>query len=139
MGRVLAIDYGTKRVGLAVSDPLKLIANRLDTIRTYNIFEFLKEYLSKEVVDCFVVGFPKRLDNEPSEAQKYVSIFLKQLSKLFPEIPVYLMDERFTSKIAARSMIEAGLKKKDRQNKALIDSISATILLQNYLDLIKNK
>ena len=139
MGRIIAIDYGRKRVGLAVSDPLQLIANRLGTIQSAQIIDYLIGYIKNEQVDGFVVGYPKQLNNKPSESIQYVNAFLKQLAKHFPQIPVNLMDERFTSKIALRAMIDAGLKKKDRQNKALIDSTSAVILLQDYLQTIKNK
>ena len=137
MGRILAIDYGTKRVGLAVSDPSKLIANRLETVSTDKIINYLNEYFKNHDVELIVIGYPKRLNNEPTHATKHVDIFLKQLSKHFPQFPVYLLDERFTSKMAFQAMIDAGLKKKDRQNKELIDAMSATILLQNYLETIK--
>lgn len=134
MGRIIAIDYGRKRVGIAVTDPLQMIANALTTVHSKDIIEFLKDYVSKEPVDIFVVGDPRQMNNQPSEAVKYVDPFVKLLKKTFPEIPVDRVDERFTSKMAVQTMIEAGLKKKARQNKELVDAISATIMLQNYLE-----
>ena len=134
MGRILAIDYGRKRVGLAVTDPLKMIANSLTTIHSKDIWDFLKEYLEKEDVECIVVGYPKQMNNEASEAVRFVNPFLKKLSKTYPQMDIKLVDERFTSKMAHQTMIDAGLKKKARQNKALVDTISATIILQSYLE-----
>jgi putative holliday junction resolvase len=134
MGRILAIDYGRKRVGLAVTDPLKIIANGLTTVHAQDIFQFLKEYTTKEEVELFVVGYPVTLKNEASEALAYVNPFIKKLAKEFPSIPIKQVDERFTSKMAFQTMIDGGLKKKQRQNKALIDTISATIILQSYLE-----
>ena len=133
MGRILAIDYGRKRVGIAVTDELKIIANSLTTVHSKDVIQFLKDYLSKEKVECFVVGLPKQMSGEVSESERFITPFVNQLKKVFPEIPVERYDERFTSKMASRTMIEAGLKKKDRQNKALVDSISATLILQSYL------
>ncbi|MDD5570618.1 MAG: Holliday junction resolvase RuvX [Bacteroidales bacterium] len=135
MARVLAIDYGTKRVGIAVSDPLQIIATSLTTIHSKDILFFLKEYTKKENVECFVVGEPRRFSNEPSEAENYIEIFLKSLKKEFPEIPVERIDERFTSKIAAKTILDSGVNKKTRQNKSLTDKISATLILQTYLEL----
>ena len=134
MGRILAIDYGRKRVGIAVTDELKIIANALTTVHSKDIIKFLKDYLSKEKVECIVVGLPKQMSGEASESEKIITPFIKQLKKEFPEMPVDRYDERFTSKMASRTMIEAGLKKKDRQNKALVDSISATLILQSYME-----
>ncbi|MBI9036738.1 MAG: Holliday junction resolvase RuvX [Bacteroidales bacterium] len=134
MGRILAIDYGQKRVGIAVTDELKLIANALTTIHSKDVIAFLNDYVSKEKLDLFVVGEPKQMNNSPSESAKFVEIFIKKLKKEFPEIPIKKYDERFTSKIAFQSMIDYGLKKKDRQNKELIDKISATLILQSYLE-----
>jgi putative Holliday junction resolvase len=134
MARILAIDYGQKRVGLAVTDELKIIANGLTTVPSAEIFDFLKTYLSKENVELFLVGEPKQMDNTPSESSKFVEPFVKKLAQTFPEIPIKRVDERFTSKMAFQSMIDMGLKKKDRQNKATIDRISATIMLQSYLE-----
>ncbi len=134
MGRILAIDYGRKRVGLAVTDPMQIIANKLTTVRAHDIFDFLADYFTKEKVDCVVVGYPKTLSDEPSESIRYINPFLKNFQKKFPEVKLELVDERFTSKIAFQTMIDAGLKKKDRQNKELIDAVSATIILQSYLE-----
>ncbi len=137
MGRLMSIDFGQKRVGIAVTDPLQIIANGLDTIPSAKIWDFLNEYLTKEQIDCFIVGYPKKLNNEDSESIKFIDPFIKKLKKTYPSIKVELFDERFTSKIAFQTMIDGGLKKKQRQNKALIDKISATIILQNYLDSIR--
>ncbi len=137
MGRIIAIDYGSKRVGLAVTDPLQLIANNLGTVHSKDIIQYLKNYTSKEEVECFVVGEPKKMNNEPSDSMVLVNSFLSLLNKHFPEIPVKLLDERFTSKLAVQAMIDGGMKKKNRQKKELIDAISATILLQDYLQIIK--
>jgi putative Holliday junction resolvase len=134
MGRILAIDYGQKRVGIAVTDELQLIANSLTTVAAKDILIFLKDYILKEKVDFFVVGEPKQMNNLPSESAKYIEPFIKQLKKQFPEIEVKRIDERFTSKIASQTMLTAGLKKKDRQNKEMIDTISACIILQSYLE-----
>ncbi len=134
MGRILAIDYGRKRVGVAVTDPLQIIANALTTIHSKDIWDFLAEYLKKEVVDCIVVGYPKQMNNQASEAVRFINPFLKKLTKTYPNMEVKQVDERFTSKMAHQTMIDAGLKKKARQNKALVDTISATIILQSYLE-----
>jgi putative Holliday junction resolvase len=134
MGRILSIDYGEKRVGIAVTDPLKIIANGLTTSPTKEIFNFLKDYCEKEDVECFVVGDPKNLNNEDSRMSGKVNAFIQKLKKLFPNIPVEKFDERFTSKMASQAMVQMGLKKKDRQKKELIDKISATIILQDYLE-----
>jgi putative Holliday junction resolvase len=138
MGRILAIDYGRKRVGLAVTDPLQMIANKLTTVRSHDIFDFLTDYFIKEKIDCVVVGYPKTLMNEPSESIRYINPFLKQFEKKFPDVKLELVDERFTSKIAFQTMIDAGLKKKQRQDKELIDAVSATIILQFYLEQKRN-
>ncbi len=134
MGRLLAIDYGRKRVGIAVTDPLQIIANGLCTVASGDVLTFLAEYLSKEQVDCFVVGLPKTMRNEESESMKYIKPFVAALRKRFPTIPVEMFDERFTSVIAHRAMLDGGLKKKDRQNKSLVDELSATIILQSYME-----
>jgi putative Holliday junction resolvase len=133
MARILAIDYGKKRSGLAVTDPLKIIASGLATVDTDQLVYFLKKYLASEEVELILLGHPKRLDGSDNDITPKVEKFGGQLQKLFPAIPVQLIDERFTSKMAFQAMIDSGLKKKDRQNKALIDEISATILLQGYL------
>lgn len=137
MGRIVAIDYGQKRVGIAVTDPMCLIANALTTVHSKDIISFLKEYVLKENVDCFVVGEPKNMDYTHSESARFIEPFVRQLQKTFPQIPVKRADERFTSKMAFKTMIEAGLKKKARQNKELVDALSATILLQSYLESIE--
>jgi putative Holliday junction resolvase len=134
MGRVLSIDYGNKRVGLAVTDPLKIIASRLTTIATEEVWTFLADYFTREDVERVLVGYPKQLNNEPSEAIRYINPFLKKFQKIYPNMPLQLMDERFTSRMAFQTMIDAGVKKKDRQNKATIDGVSATIILQSYLE-----
>ena len=134
MGRILAIDYGRKRTGLAVTDPLKMIANALKTIKTEDIWLFLDEYMAKQEVECIVAGYPKQMNNEPSEAVQYINPFLKKLEKKYPGIKIELMDERFTSKMAQQTMIDGGVKKMKRRDKALLDSISATIILQSYME-----
>jgi putative Holliday junction resolvase len=134
MGRIIAIDYGRKRVGLAVTDELQLIANPWTTVRSVDIIPFLKEYISREEVSCIVIGYPRQMNNEPSESLKYIEPFVRSLKKIFPDIPLEMADERFTSKMAFRTMIDAGLKKKDRQNKDRLDSISATLILQSFLE-----
>ncbi|SHF65588.1 Holliday junction resolvase RuvX [Dysgonomonas macrotermitis] len=141
MGRLLAIDYGTKRTGLAVTDPLKIIATGLTTVPTHTLLTYLKEYFNRESIEEVIIGMPKKLNNESSENMKNVKIFISQFIKNFPDMPIIGYDERFTSALAQKSMIEGGLKKKDRQNKALIDEISATIILQDYMEslIYKNK
>lgn len=134
MGRLLAIDYGQKRVGIAVTDPLKIAANGLDTIPTHQIIEFLTKYTSSEQVERFIVGSPKQNDNTDSTNMARVKTFVKQLEKHFPHIPITMVDERFTSVLAHRAMIDGGLHKKARQNKALVDKIAATIILQSYME-----
>lgn len=134
MGRILSIDYGNKRVGLAVTDPLKIIATRLTTVPAGEIWIFLADYFAREEVELVLVGYPKQLNNEPSEAIRYINPFLKKFQQVYVNMPLKLMDERFTSKMAFQTMIDAGVKKKDRQNKATIDGVSATIILQSYLE-----
>ncbi|NVO02323.1 MAG: Holliday junction resolvase RuvX [Bacteroidetes bacterium] len=134
MGRIMAIDYGQKRVGIAVTDEMKLIANGLTTVHSKDIFTFLKAYFEKEKVECVVVGEPKQMNNEASQSTKFIEPFVKQLKKMFPDLKIDRFDERFTSKMAFQTMIDAGLSKKDRQNKALVDTISATIILQSYMN-----
>lgn len=137
MGRYLAIDYGKKRVGVAVSDPLKIIANGLTTVESNKIFDFLTLYFEKEDVELVIVGLPKQLNNEASENMPRVEEFVKKFKEKFPEKEVEYYDERFTSKMAQRTMIDGGLKKKQRMNKALVDEISATIILQGYMESIR--
>lgn len=134
MSRIVAIDYGRKRTGIAVSDNLQLIANGLTTVPTNELLTFIEDYISKESVERIVIGLPKQMNNEASENMKYIEPFVRRLNKRFPELPVEYVDERFTSVLAHRTMLEAGLKKKDRQNKSLVDEISATIILQTYLE-----
>ena len=134
MGRILAIDYGEKRTGIAVTDELQIIASGLTTVETKNIFLFLTDYLLNEKVELFVVGEPKQMDNSESESEQFIRPFVEKLKSTFPSTPIKRVDERFTSKMAFQSMIDSGLKKKHRQNKALIDEISATIILQTYLE-----
>ena len=137
MGRILAIDYGLKRTGIAVTDPLRIIATPLETVVTANLFPFLNNYLQKENVDEFVVGMPKTLSNEDSEIAPTVRKFVENLKLKFPEKSVHLADERFTSSIAMQAMIDGGMKKKDRQVKGSVDKISATIILQSFIDTVK--
>ena len=133
MARVLAIDFGKKRTGIAVTDELQIIASGLTTVNTTDLLSFLKEYTSKEKVDLFIVGQPKQMDNSDSESEALMIPFIKKIEKLFPQIPMKRIDERFTSKMAFQTMIDSGMKKKQRRNKAMVDEISATIILQSYL------
>lgn len=133
MGRLLAIDYGTKRCGIAVTDEMQIIASGLTTVDTKDLLAFLKTYTTNETVDVFVVGLPKQMDNTVSESEAYIQKFLKQLEVSIPDTPVVRVDERFTSKLAFQTMIDGGLSKKQRRNKALVDEISATLILQNYM------
>lgn len=139
MGRILAIDFGQKRCGLAVTDPLQIIANALETVPTHLCIEFIKKYCQKDKVDNIVIGDPKTMKNEASESVKYLTPFINRLKKEINEIPIVMIDERFTSKMAFQTMIDSGINKKARQNKALIDTISATIILQSYLEQKNNK
>jgi putative holliday junction resolvase len=134
MGRILALDYGKKRIGLAVTDPLQIIASPLTTVSPSEIEDFLIDYVKKETVEEFVVGYPVQLNNKPSESLRYINPFLKRLSRLFPEKPVHLVDERFTSKIALQAIIDGGVKKKERRDKKLADKISASLILQTFLE-----
>jgi putative Holliday junction resolvase len=134
MGRIVALDVGQKRTGIAVTDTLQLIANSLTTLPTHEVIAFLKDYLAREPVDAFVVGYPKQMNNTPSEAVKFIDPFISRLKMVFDGKPVHLTDERFTSKLAMQTMVTGGVKKKDRQNKALLDAISATIILQSFLE-----
>ncbi len=134
MGRILALDYGRKRTGIAVTDELQLIASGLTTVATHELFDFLKKYVAEEKVVKFVVGEPRQMNNTPSEVEVLIIPFLNRLKKLFPEMPIEREDERFTSKLAMRTMIDSGLKRKQRRDKALVDEISATIILQAYLN-----
>ena len=134
MGRILAIDYGNKRVGLAATDALQLIANPLETIHAKDIFTYLKAYVQREPVDAFVVGMPRHLTGEATDATPHVIGFVRKLQKEFPALPVHTVDERFTSRMAQQAMLAGGLKKKDRQDKGTVDRVSAAIILQSYLE-----
>jgi putative Holliday junction resolvase len=133
MARILAIDFGKKRTGIAVTDELQIIASGLTTVNTTDLLSFLKEYTSKEKVDLFIIGQPKQMDNSDSESEALMGPLIKKIEKLFPQIPMKRIDERFTSKMAFQTMIDSGMKKKQRRNKAMVDEISATIILQSYL------
>ncbi|MGX8713510.1 MAG: Holliday junction resolvase RuvX [bacterium] len=137
MGRIMAIDYGKKRTGLAVTDPVRIIATALTTVETPALLQYIKDYCAREEVDLFVVGEAKRMDNSPSESMQYIEPFVKQLAETFPDKEIARIDERFTSKMAFQSMIDSGLKKKDRRNKGTIDQVSATIMLQDYMRIKK--
>lgn len=139
LGRILAIDYGQKRVGLAVTDELRICATPLETVHVADIFDYLKSYLSKTDVDTIVIGEPKKMDNTHSDAARFIEPFVKRIKKEFPEKEIVRVDERFTSKMAFQTMIDVGLKKKERQNKSLIDRISAAIILQSYLGYLEIK
>lgn len=134
MGRILAIDYGRKRVGLAVTDELQLIATALGTVHAADVITYLKRYLMENEVECFVVGEPRTMSNQPSESERFIAPFVKTLRKHFPGIRIERYDERFTSLIASRAILEAGLKRSQRQNKATVDTVSATLILQSYLE-----
>ncbi len=133
MGRILAIDYGTKRTGLAVTDPLRIIATALDTVPTNDVLHYLKTYCAREPVDEVVIGMPRTLQNEDSSLAPYVRKFIIQLKEAFPEKPIHEADERFTSALAQRAMLEGGMKKKDRQVKGNVDKISAVLILQQFM------
>jgi putative holliday junction resolvase len=134
VGRIVAIDYGTKRVGLAVSDPMQMIAGGLTTIHPNTLYQFLDDYVEKEMVDTIVVGHPKQMNNKDSEAVQHIKPIVRKLKNRFPGIPIVLEDERFSSVIARDTMLRGGMKKKQRQNKAAVDKISATIILQSFLE-----
>lgn len=138
LGRILALDYGTKRTGVAVTDPLQMIANSLETVRTFQLLEFIEGYLARETVDVIVLGYPRQMNNEPSDTVPAIEALAKKLRNKYPNVPVEFADERFTSKLAQQTMIMGGVKKKDRQNKGLVDSISAAIILQSYLERRQN-
>jgi putative Holliday junction resolvase len=137
MGRIIGIDHGRKRTGIAVTDPSRIIASPLTTVPTHELMEFLKKYISEEGVDCIVVGEPKQMDYSASESEQFIKPFLKQLKKTFPEITIERVDERFTSKMAMQAILDSGINKKRRRDKALVDKVSAAIILQTYLDMIK--
>jgi putative Holliday junction resolvase len=132
MGRIMSIDYGNKRVGIAITDPLQIFASPLETVSSRELDNFITEYLKKETIEAFVVGYPVRMNNRPRDSVKYIDPFIAGLKKRFPEIPVHLVDERFTSHLAFRSMIEGGVKKEKRRDKQMIDKISASLILQSF-------
>lgn len=132
--RLMAFDYGTKRIGIAVSDSLQIIATALATVHPEEIWNFLQKYLATEQVETFVVGKPMRLDGSPSQSAQHVVGFMRKLKKTYPSIPVVEVDERFTSKIASQAIAQLGLKKQKRQEKSLVDTVSATLILQTYMD-----
>lgn len=135
MGRILSIDYGRKRTGLAVSDPLQMIAGALETVPTHTLMDFLKRYLSQNDVETVVVGMPRQMDGTPSESYIYIRPFVERMKKEFPTLPIEMFDERFTSRLAQRAIIEGGVKKsRRREDKGLVDRVSAAIILQGYLD-----
>jgi putative Holliday junction resolvase len=138
MARVLAIDYGNRRVGLAVSDPNRIIATRLDTVPTHTLMDFLRNYFNKEQVDLVVIGYPRQMNNEASEIVLQINPFIKRFKQAFPDMSLELADERFTSRMAKRAMIDGGLKKMARRDKAMVDAVSATIILQSYLETMRN-
>jgi putative Holliday junction resolvase len=134
MPRILAFDYGTKRIGMAVTDPLQIIATGLETVHPKDVIAFLKKYLLTEQVEAFVLGDPKQMDGSPSDSAQHVVGFSRTLKKEFPDIPQHWMDERFTSKIAQQAIMQSGLKKTDRQNKERVDTIAATLILQYFME-----
>ena len=134
MARILAIDYGTKRAGLAVTDPRQMIASALTTLHPKDLLKFLKDYMAVEEVECIVVGEPKTLKNETTDVTRHIEGFVRLLRQALPEVKIERVDERFTSSMAQRTLLDSGLKKKDRQNKELLDQVSATIILQSYLE-----
>ena len=136
MPRILAVDFGMKRTGIAVTDNLKMIASSLTTVETKELISFLKHYMKREEVECVVVGKPANLDNSDNEIEKNIQAFIVDLNKNFPHLEIARMDERFTSRMAQRTILDAGIKKMERRNKSLVDKVSATIILQSYLEMI---
>lgn len=139
MGRILGIDYGRKRTGVAVTDPLKIVAGNLATVPTHTLMQFIKDYIAREPVERIVIGKPTQLNGEPSESMRYITTFVNRLRKELPDMPVVMYDERFTSSIAHQAMIDGGMKKSDRRDKARVDAIAATIILNDYLQSIFNQ
>jgi putative Holliday junction resolvase len=133
MARVVALDYGLKRTGIAVTDELQIIASGLTTVHTVDLMDFLNRYLTEEDVECLVIGKPKQMDNTDSESEPFIRDFIDRLNRRFPELTIKRVDERFTSKLAVQAMIDGGLKKKKRRDKSIVDTVSATLILQNYL------
>jgi putative Holliday junction resolvase len=134
MGKALGIEYGTKRTGIAITDAMQIIASGLTTVATHTLDDFISNLVQKESIECFVVGDPKNLDGTATDSTGHVNGFVKRIKQIYPDIPIHHIDERFTSKIAKQSILASGAKKQVRQNKALVDQVSATIILQNYLD-----
>ncbi len=139
MGRILAIDYGRKRCGIAVTDSLKIVANGLTTVATHTLLDFLKNYMKAEAVERIIIGLPKQMNNQPSESMAYITPFVRKLQKEMTDMPIEMFDERFTSVLAHRAMIDGGMKKMNRRNKAIVDEISATIILNDYLESLQSK
>ncbi len=139
MGRIMGIDFGRKRTGVAVTDPLQIIAGNLATVPTHTLMQFIKDYMAREQVDRIVIGQPTQLNGQPSESMKYITPFVNRLRKELPEMPVVMYDERFTSTIAHQAMIDGGMKKSDRRDKARVDAIAATIILNDYLQSKQNQ
>lgn len=138
MGRILAIDYGRKRTGIAVTDPLRITAGAVDTVPTHTLMDWLRDYFSREQVDEVVIGHPKQMSGEDSECMRYIEPFMKQFKKTFPDMPLIQYDERFTSVLAHKAMIDGGMKKSKRQDKMVVDKIAATIILTDYLNSRQN-
>ena len=139
MGRIIGIDYGLKRIGLAVTDPMQMFASPLTTVSPKDFDKFIIDFLKKNEIDAFVIGYPVQMNNQPSESVVYINPFIKKLKKTYPGKNIFLADERFTSQMALRTMIDGGVKKKDRQDKSMVDKISASIILQSFLDNRSNK
>ena len=139
MGRILGIDYGRKRTGVAVTDPLGIVAGNLATVPTHTLMQFIQDYIGREQVDRIVIGNPMQLNGQPSDSMKYITPFVNKLRKVLPDMPVVMYDERFTSTIAHQAMIDGGMKKSDRRDKSRVDAIAATIILNDYLQSIYNK
>ena len=137
MARILGIDYGRRRTGIAVTDPLQIIANGLETVPTHTLMQYIKDYTAREQVERIVIGLPRQLNGEPSESMRYITPFVNRLKKEMPDMPVTMYDERFPSTIAHRAMIDGGMKKSDRRDKGRVDSIAATIILTDYLQSVK--
>lgn len=133
MGRIMGIDYGRKRTGIAVTDPLQIIAGNLATVPTHTLMQFIKDYMAKEAVERIVIGLPTQLNGQPSESMRYIEPFVNRLRKELPEVPVVMYDERFTSTLAHQAMLDGGMKKSDRRDKSRVDAIAATIILNDYL------
>jgi len=139
MSRILGIDYGKKRIGLAVTDPMQMFASPLDTVSPVEFESFLDNYMKTEKIEAFVIGYPVQMNNQPSESVTYINPFIKKLKFKFPDVHIHLIDERFTSQMALRTMIDGGVKKKERQDKSMVDKISAAIILQSFLDKRSNR